>query len=161
MVALCLWWICFDLADTSVVGRGALGLVFVYCHFPLLAGVAAFGAGTRLAIEHAAQPGLDAGTRWALAGGLGAFALSLAVIHIGAEWTSLRDRTFLGRIGLVVVAITLAAAGAGIGPLAFTGLLGAAVLGQLLLEATTPRTGAATVYQPATSAPTGSGNPRV
>jgi low temperature requirement protein LtrA len=49
LVALCLWWIYFDLADTSVVGRGALGLVFVYCHFPLLAGVAAFGAGTKLA----------------------------------------------------------------------------------------------------------------
>lgn len=43
VVALCLWWTYFDLADTSVVGRGALGLIFVYCHFPLLAGVAAFG----------------------------------------------------------------------------------------------------------------------
>ena len=67
VVALCLWWIYFDLADTSVVGRGALGLVFVYCHFPLLAGVAAFGAGTKLAIEHAAQAG--AGGRCALGAG--------------------------------------------------------------------------------------------
>jgi hypothetical protein len=57
VVALCLWWIYFDLADTSVVGRGVIGLVFVYCHFPLLAGVAAFGAGTKLAIVHAADPG--------------------------------------------------------------------------------------------------------
>jgi low temperature requirement protein LtrA len=30
VIALCLWWIYFDLADTSVVGRGALGLVYVY-----------------------------------------------------------------------------------------------------------------------------------
>ena len=47
VIALCLWWIYFDLADTSVVGRGALGLVYVYSHFPLLAGVAAFGEGTQ------------------------------------------------------------------------------------------------------------------
>ena len=38
VIALCLWWIYFDLADTSVVGRGVLGLVYVYSHFPLLAG---------------------------------------------------------------------------------------------------------------------------
>ena len=147
VVALCLWWIYFDLADTSVVGRGALGLVYVYCHFPLLAGVAAFGAGTKLAITQATQPGLEAGIRWALAGGVGAFALSLAVIHLGAEWTSLRDRTFLGRIALAVVAITLAAAGGGIAPVVFVALVCAAVLGQLLLEAMTPRGGAATVYE--------------
>jgi low temperature requirement protein LtrA len=147
LVALCMWWIYFDLADTSVVGRGVLGLVYVYSHFSLLAGVAAFGEGTKLAIIHAAQPGLGAGTRWALAGGVGAFALSLAVIHIGAEWTALSDRTFLGRIGLAAVALILAAAGGGIAPVAFAGLLAAAVLGQLLLEATTPRTGAATPVQ--------------
>jgi hypothetical protein len=78
VVALCLWWIYFDLADTSVVGRGALGLIFVYVHFTLLAGVAAFGEGTKLAVMGATQPGLDAGARWALAGRRGAFAVSLA-----------------------------------------------------------------------------------
>ncbi len=149
VVALCLWWIYFDLADTSVVGRGALGLVFVYSHFPLLAGVAAFGEGTKLAVMQAAQPSLEAGARWALAGGVGAFALSLAILHIGAEWTSSHDPTFLGRICLAVLAIALAASGGGIAPLAFVGLISAAVLGQLLLEASTPRVGAATVYEPA------------
>jgi low temperature requirement protein LtrA len=148
VVVLCTWWIYFDLADTSVVGRGALGLVYVYCHFPLLAGVAAFGAGTKLAIEHGAQPALAAGTRWALAGGIGAFALSLAILHVGAEWTSPRDRTFIGRIALAALAIALAAAGGGVAPVAFVGLLTAAVFGQLMLEALTPRVGAATVFEP-------------
>jgi low temperature requirement protein LtrA len=111
VIALCLWWIYFDLADTSVVGRGVLGLIFVYAHFPLLAGVTAFGEGTRLAITEAAGPGLDAGTRWALAGGIGAFALSLAVLHMGAEWTSLGDGTFLGRLWLATFVLILAAAG--------------------------------------------------
>ncbi|HTX12765.1 MAG TPA: low temperature requirement protein A [Solirubrobacteraceae bacterium] len=148
VVTLAMWWIYFDLADTSVVGRGALGLVYVYAHFPLLAGVAAFGEGTRLAVTKAADASLSADTRWALAGGIGAFALSLAVIHLGAEWTSLRDRTFLGRIGLAAATLTLAALGGRLSPVLFVVLVTAAVLGQLLLEAFTPRGGAATVWQP-------------
>jgi len=153
LMTLCLWWIYFDLADTSVVGRGALGLVFVYAHFPLLAGVAAFGEGIKIAIIHGAEPSLTAGARWALAGGITAFALSLAVIHLGAEWTSLRDRTFLARLSLAAVAVILAAAGGGLAPVAFTSLVAAALLGQLLLEAVTPRFGAATVVQPADLTP--------
>jgi low temperature requirement protein LtrA len=148
VIALCLWWIYFDLADTSVVGRGVLGLLFVYAHFPLLAGVAAFGDGTRLAITGAAQPGLGAGARWALAGGIGVFALSLAVLHLGAEWTSLRDRTFAGRVCLAALALALAAAGGRIAPWAFVALVAGAVLAQLLLEAFTARPGAATVWEP-------------
>ncbi len=145
VIALCLWWIYFDLADTSVVGRGALGLVYVYGHFPLLAGVAVFGVGIKLAITQGALPALGAGTRWALAGGIAAFALSLAALHIGAEWTSMRDHTFLGRIGLAAVTLTLAAAGGHIPPAWFVAVVAVAVLGQLLLEAFTVRAGAATI----------------
>ena len=148
VIALCLWWIYFDLTDTSVIGRGALGLVFVYSHFPLLAGVAAFGVGTKLAVIHAVDPVLGAGARWALGGGVGAFALALAAIHLGAEWTSLRDPTFLGRVGLAGFVVALAAVGGGVSPLGFVALLATAVLGQLLLEASTTRAGAASVWQP-------------
>lgn len=56
------------IADTSVVGRGVLGPIYVYSHFPLLAGVAALGVGIKLAITQVANPALTAGTRWALAG---------------------------------------------------------------------------------------------
>jgi low temperature requirement protein LtrA len=146
VIALSLWWIYFDLADTSVVGRGALGLIYVYGHFPLLAGVAAFGDGTKLAITEAAQPALGAGARWALAGGVSAFALSLALLHIAAEWTSLGDRTFLGRIALAALTLTLAAAGGTIAPVGFVALVVGAVLAQLFLEAVTPRAGAASVW---------------
>jgi low temperature requirement protein LtrA len=145
VIALALWWIYFDLADTSVVGRGPLGLVYVYSHFPLLAGVAAFGAGTRLAVSGAARPALHAGARWALAGGVGAFALALALIHVGAEWTSLRDRTFVGRLVLAAIATALGAGGGVIAPTAFVLILAAATLGQLLLEALTPRGGVASI----------------
>jgi len=148
ITALCLWWIYFDLADTSVVGRGTLGLVFVYGHFPLYPGIAAFSAGTTLAITHVHQPALGAGARWALAGGLAAFALALAVIHIAAEWTSMRDRSFVGRLVLVTVLVALAAFGSALSPLVFVLLVMAGLLGQLLLEAFTFPTGAASVLEP-------------
>jgi low temperature requirement protein LtrA len=159
VIALCLWWVYFDLADTSVIGRGLMGLVFVYAHFPLLAGVAAFGEGTRLAIVHAAQPSLGAGTRWALAGGLGVFTLSLAVLHLGAEWTSPRDRTFISRMCFAALAIAIAAAGGGLAPVAFVLLVAAAVLGQLMIEAFTFKAGAASVWEPSPAPPTNAATP--
>jgi low temperature requirement protein LtrA len=131
-----------------VVGRGTLGLVFIYGHFPLFPGVAAFAAGTTIAITRADQAGLDAGAHWALGGGIAAFALALALIHLGAEWTSMRDRAFLGRLVLIVLLMTLAAAGGGIDPLAFVGVMTIAVFGQLMLEAFTFPTGAASILEP-------------
>jgi low temperature requirement protein LtrA len=148
VIALSLWWIYFDLADTSVVGRGLLGLVYTYGHFPLFAGVAAFGAGTHLAITHAAGAGLEAGIRWALAGGIAAFALSLSLFHLGAEWTSARDPTLIGRFLLAGLAIALAALGGGLDPLAFVAIITGALLAQLLLEAFTFPEGAASVWEP-------------
>jgi low temperature requirement protein LtrA len=148
LIALCLWWVYFDLADTSVIGRGVMGLVFVDAHFPLLAGVAAFGEGTRLAIVGAAHSSLGAGARWALAGGLGVFALSLATLHLGAEWTSPRDRTFVSRIWFAVLALVLAGLGGGLPPVVFVLLLAVAVLGQLMIEAFSFKAGAASVWAP-------------
>ena len=136
-IALCLWWVYFDVADTSVVGRGTLGLIFVYGHFPLLGGVAVFGEGTRLAVTEAGRPALGAAARWALAGGIGTFALALALLHVAAERTSMRDHPFLGRIRLAVLAVTLAAVGGRISPVAFVALLAGAVLAQFLLDALT------------------------
>jgi low temperature requirement protein LtrA len=148
ITALSLWWIYFDLADTSVVGRGALGLVFVYGHFPLFPGIAAFAAGTTLAITEVHRDALEAGGRWAMAGGLAAFALALAVMHLGAEWTSARDRSLIARFVLVAVLVALAALGGGLIPLVFVLLVMTAMLCQLLLEAFTFPTGAASVLQP-------------
>jgi low temperature requirement protein LtrA len=147
LTALCFWWIYFDLADTSVVGRGVLGLVYVYSHFLLLTGVGAFGVGSALVVPEAARYGLTAGARWALAGGVSAFALSLAALHIGAEWTSMSDRAFLSRLVLAGLALVLAVAGGAMAPIVFVGLLTCAVFGQLMIEALTPREGAATVLE--------------
>src|SRR5262249_41776844 len=149
ITALCLWWIYFDLADTSVVGRGVLGLVFPYAHFLLFPGVAAFGAGTKIAIKHAGDGSLEAGGRWALAGGLAAFMLALAVLHMGAEWTTARDRSFLSRLALAGTLIALAALGGVLSPVAFVLLVAGGVFGQLMVEAFTYPTGAASILEPA------------
>ncbi len=61
------------------------------------------------------------------------------MLHIGAEWTSLRDRTFPGRVWPAALTLTLAAASCSIAPLAFIGLVAAALLGQRLLEGFTAR----------------------
>jgi hypothetical protein len=53
----------------------------------------------------------------------------------------MRDRTFLGRIRLALIAVALAAFGGGLPPVAFVALLAAAVLAQLVLDAFTPRVG--------------------
>jgi low temperature requirement protein LtrA len=156
VTALAMWWIYFDLADTSVVARGRLALIYLYGHFLLFPGVAAFAAGATLAITHADHPALEAGPRWALAGGLAAVVLSLSVIHLGAEWTSTRDRTFLGRMALIGLLVTLATAGGGIDPLVFVLVTAIAMVGQLLLEAFTFPTGAASILDsptPATDSP--------
>jgi low temperature requirement protein LtrA len=152
-IGLCLWWIYFDLADTSVVGRGLLGLVFVYAHFLLLAGVAAVGAGIKIAITHANAPSLGAGARWAISGGLALYLLSLALLHIAAEWTSLRDRAFIGRLVCAAVVIVLAAAGGGLAPVAFVAVLAAILIAQLALELVTYPLGASSVWAPTTTTP--------
>jgi len=147
-IALCLWWIYFDLADTSVVGRGALGLVFVYAHFPLLAGVAAVGAGTKIAITHADAASLGAGARWAIGGGLACYLLALALLHIAAEWSSFRDRAFVGRLVCSALAVGLAGGGAALSPVVFVAILAVAVVLQLVLELVTYPVGAASVWTP-------------
>jgi low temperature requirement protein LtrA len=153
VIALCVGWIYFDLADTSGVGRGVLGLVYVYAHFPLLAGVAAVGAAAKVAITDGDAPSLGAGPRWVLAGGLACYLLSLAVLHIAAEWTSMRDRAFLGRLVCSAVALALAAAGASMRPIVFVGLLAAMLVAQLVLELLTFPEGAASVVPPPAPAP--------
>jgi low temperature requirement protein LtrA len=150
-IGLCLWWIYFDLADTSVVGRGLLGLVYVYGHFPLLAGVAAVGAGTKIAITHADAGGLGAGARWAMSGGLACYLLALALLHVAAEWTSLRDRAFIGRLVSAAVVLVLAGAGAGLPPVAFVAILSVTLIAQLVLELLTYPAGAASVWAPASA----------
>ncbi|MDQ6915942.1 MAG: low temperature requirement protein A, partial [Actinomycetota bacterium] len=134
-IAACMWWIYFDFADTSVIGRGLLGLVYMYGHFPLLAGVAVVGVGTKLAIHGAGAEHLTGGARWALGGGIAAYLLALAIFHVSAEWTTPRDRVLVARLALAAAGLVLAAVGGALPPLLFVGVLALALVGLLVLEA--------------------------
>ncbi|MFL5896269.1 MAG: low temperature requirement protein A [Thermoleophilaceae bacterium] len=148
VVATSLWWIYFDLADTSVLGRGLLGLVFVYTHFLLLAGVAALGAGLKVAIKHSHAAHLSPGARWAVCGGAAAYLLALAILHLAAEWTTRSDRAFVSRLVLSGLMVVLASTGGALAPTVFMSLVAAGLLTQLVLEALTYPSGAASVWVP-------------
>ena len=96
-------------------------LVFAYAHIPLLAALTAVGAGITLAIEQSSESGLDAGTRWALAGGTAVYLVCLTIAQQRLTLGFL-PRTGQSRLAGAAVLVTLALVGGEIEPLAFTAL---------------------------------------
>ena len=136
VAALGVWWIYFDFADTSAIHeRGARAFVYVYGHLALFAGVAAFGVGAKLAIGDAGDDSLDAGTRWALCGGLATFLLCLAVFHTAVR-TNIADRVPQSRVVAALALLALALAGGALPPLALAAILMAILVTQLVIDAT-------------------------
>jgi low temperature requirement protein LtrA len=80
VVAAAVWWVYFGHGlEFSVDPAPNAILVFSYVHIPMVAALTAVGAGITLAIEQSSEPGLDAGTRWALAGGAAVYLVCLTV----------------------------------------------------------------------------------
>jgi low temperature requirement protein LtrA len=86
LVAASLWWIYFDfLDDEAVVSRGIVGgLTFTYMHYFVVAGLAALGAGVKLAILDAGGDHHYADTGWILCAGLALTMVGLAAIQLVA-----------------------------------------------------------------------------
>jgi low temperature requirement protein LtrA len=137
-MAVSIWWIYFDLADTSVIHRTLRGFIYVYGHLLLYAGVAAFGVGAKLAIQTSGAGGLEAGARWALCGGVAAYLIALASFHAAVR-TRLRDSIVLWRLGAALALCVLAGIGGGLSPLAFVVIAAALAVTQLAVEATCTR----------------------
>jgi low temperature requirement protein LtrA len=136
VAALGVWWIYFDFADTSAIReQGKRAFVYVYGHLALFAGVAAFGVGAKLTIGHAGDDSLDAGTRWALCGGLATFLLCLAVFHTAVR-TNVADRVPASRVVAALTLLALALAGGTLPPLALAAILTTILVVQLVIEAT-------------------------
>jgi low temperature requirement protein LtrA len=133
VVAAGVWWLQFDFVDTSVLKRGLFGLVYVYAHYPLVLGIAAFGVGTKLAIHDAASDHLAPGARWALGGGLGVALLSLAVLEL-ATVRSARDADLWLRLGASLACFALAAVGAVVPEVAVVGALAAVLVALVAAE---------------------------
>ena len=129
------WWLYFDYLDGEMLlGRGTwIGQTYLYSHVPLTAGVVALGVGVEHAIVETAAAELQDGTRWLVCGGLGLAFASLAVIH-GVAARARRDVDAWLRLGVVVVALAVAVLGDGLGALAVTAILAAAVATCLAAE---------------------------
>ena len=120
--AAAIWWTYFGGGSELALQRSVTPvLVFAHAHIPLLAALTAVGAGISLAIEQAGQDHLDAGSRWALAGGA---ALYLACVTVAQQATVLGfpPRTVQSRAVGVAALVVLALLGGELEPFVFTAL---------------------------------------
>jgi low temperature requirement protein LtrA len=120
-VAASIWWLYFGHGVELSLDRSAIAiLVFAYVHIPLLAALTAVGAGITLAIEQSSEPGLDAGTRWALAGGIAAYLVCLTVAQSRTTTLGFLPRTAQSRLAGAGLLVAFAFLGGEVEPLAFT-----------------------------------------
>jgi low temperature requirement protein LtrA len=133
-VAGALWWIYFDYVDSSIVKRTiTAGQIYLYAHLPLLIGLAALGAGVKLAIKATEAAGLTGEVSWIIGGGVALFMASVAVLHLVTARSG-RDVDAWLRLGTAGLALALGAIGARIGIVALLAILAGALAAQIVLE---------------------------
>ena len=86
LIAASVWWIYFDFLDEeTIIARGVLsGLTSTYANYFVVVGLAALGAGVKLAILAAGGEHRYDGTSWILSAGLAMTMLGLAVTQLFA-----------------------------------------------------------------------------
>jgi low temperature requirement protein LtrA len=137
VIAGALWWIYFDYVDTSVVrGTIAAGQTFLYAHLPLLIGLAALGAGIKLAIKATQESGLTDEVSWIIGVGVALFMASVAVMHL-VTTHSRRDVDLWLRLGTAALALALGSLGPELGIVPVLAILAGALVGQVVLELAT------------------------
>jgi low temperature requirement protein LtrA len=106
--AASLWWIYFEFVDeTTVSARGLFGgLTYTYMHYFVIVGLAALGAGVKLAILSAGGEARYDGTSWILCAGLALTMAGLAAIQLVTP-PVLFDVDVALRVGTAVVALAL------------------------------------------------------
>jgi low temperature requirement protein LtrA len=136
-IAGALWWIYFDYVDSSIVKRTiTAGQTYLYAHLPLLVGLAALGAGIKLAIKATEETGLTNEVSWIIDGGVALFMLSVAVVHL-VTTHSRRDVDLWLRLGTAFLALGLGAIGADLGIVPLLAILAAALALQVVVELAT------------------------
>jgi low temperature requirement protein LtrA len=121
-VAAAIWWMYFGSSAEFSLERSTNSiLVFAYVHIPLLAALTAVGAGITLAIEQSSEADLDAGARWALAGGAAVYLVCLTVAQRRMV-LGFHPRTTQSRLVGVGALVAFAFLGGGLDPLVFTAL---------------------------------------
>jgi low temperature requirement protein LtrA len=145
VVAACLWWLYFDHVGSSGIELGPRpAFYWGYGHFAVYAGIAAFGVGTQLAIEAAAQEalalvaavpagGYGLGARLVLAGGVALYLAGIAFVDRVNEGAT-GDRVVLARLATAALLVVLAMLGASLPSPAFVALVTLTVLALTVLE---------------------------
>jgi len=84
LVAASLWWVYFDFLDeAAVTGRGIFGgLAYTYAHYFIVVGLAALGAGVKIAILAAGGDHHYDGTAWVACAGLAMTMVGFAVVDL-------------------------------------------------------------------------------
>jgi low temperature requirement protein LtrA len=133
-VAGALWWIYFDYVDSSIVKRTiTAGQIYLYAHLPLLIGLAALGAGVKLAIKATETAGATDEVSWIIGGGVALFMASVAVLHLVTTQSG-RDVDAWLRLGTAALALGLGAVGERIGIVGLLAILAGALAAQVVLE---------------------------
>ncbi len=138
VAAVAMWWIYFDFQGGADPRGGRWAFVGAYGHVVLWMSLAAYGAGVRLAIEHADAAAEVAGARWALAGSAAVFLLILTAFHMASS-RSEPAVIALGRLGCVVLLVTLAAGGGTFPVVTLVILVALLLVAAMLLEAVSMR----------------------
>ena len=145
VVAACIWWLYFDHVGSSGIELGPRpAFYWGYGHFAVYAGIAAFGVGTQLAIEAAAEAdvalaattpagGYDLGARLVLAGGVALYLAGIAFVDRVNESVA-GNRAILVRLATAALLAVLAILCASLPPPAFVALVTLAVLALTVLE---------------------------
>jgi low temperature requirement protein LtrA len=110
----------------------------VYSHIPLLAALTAVSAGISLAIEQSSGPQLDAGARWALAGGAALYLAFVTVAHASSA-QGVAGSELRARIGAGLALAALALLGAALDPVVFMVAVASVLVGLVVLKLWTPR----------------------
>jgi low temperature requirement protein LtrA len=126
--AAAIWWVYFGGGGEVTMRRSPVAiLVFTHVHIPLLAALTAFSAGIALAIEHASDARLDAGTRWALAGGAALYLVCVTTAQRATAQSVLRG-TERARALAGAVLVLLAAVGGAFDPVLLVALVAATLV---------------------------------
>jgi len=145
VVAAYIWWLYFDHVGSSGIELGPRpAFYWGYGHFAVYAGIAAFGVGTQLAIEAAAEAdvalaattpagGYDLGARLVLAGGVALYLAGIAFVDRVNEGVA-GNRAILVRLATAALLAVLAILCASLPPPAFVALVTLAVLALTVLE---------------------------
>jgi low temperature requirement protein LtrA len=133
VVAAALWWIYFDFLDEgALTARGIFGgLTYTYMNYFVVVGLAALGAGVKLAVLAAGGDHHYDDTSWVLSAGLALAMVGLGVIQLVAG-TVVVDTDVVLR--LLTAAVALVLIPFGLSPLVVVSVFAAVLAAQVVFE---------------------------